>query len=142
MVSVVNVLELPFPVIGIRGSGMVLYRSPQKLTSWTSELVASRAYEALRLIDSDLREYIVADARIVGPSSRVLRWLPLVRPRQVDVHLDLEVVGQLSLADAKERLLMVVDRAPDFWDAYDIEELRSRIGAASSAVELARAVPG
>lgn len=105
-------------------------------------MVRSRADEKFRVIDSELREYGVADARIAGPGNRIARWTPLIQPQTVYVDLDLEVIGQLSLGEAKERVLAVLNGAPDFWDAYDIEEMRTRISTASSSAELVKAIPG
>jgi hypothetical protein len=93
---------------------MLSYHSPRKLTEWSSAMVRSRADEKFRVIDSELREYGVADARIAGPGNRIARWTPLIQPQTVYVDLDLEVVGQLSVGEAKERVLAVLNGAPDF----------------------------
>ncbi len=126
--------HLNYPVLCFaRDNSVSVARYPAELcgcnaTAW----FGNRYFDELRLFDAAAMPYRVHSAQLATPLYGWRRILARVRNQKLVAVLELECLGEASLANAKETAIQWLHRAPDFWEeALDLPEWESLVAQAA-----------
>ena len=131
------VADLNFPVLGISGSAIIVYRTSDDLLTCGEDTLANGYLSRLRIIDSELREYPVLTANKVANVGLFGGWHPFYASRRVRVELALAPGRNVTLGDVQESVIAAMRKDQSFWEsAGDLEEQFVEIRAIQSFSDL------
>ena len=133
------VADLSFPVLGLSGSSIIVYRNSEHLCTCGEEALTNGYLSRLHLIDSELLKYAVLKAAKVGHVGIFGGWHPFYASRRIRVDLTLGPARQLTLGSVQESVIDTMNMNPDFWEsAGDLAEQAVEIRAIDSFDDLLR----
>ncbi len=125
--------QLSFPVLCLsRDTSITTAESPERLQGCNARaLFTTRYFEDLIVFDSTGEQYRVLSAEMSPPLTGMRRWLARAFNRSLTVRLELQRENAVSLATAKQHVLIWLKKDPDFWEeSRDIDDWERLVDAA------------
>ena len=127
--------DLHYPVLCFgRDDSVSIARSAAELRSCNSVAwFRNRYFDELRLFDAFATPYRVRSARLAAPLAGWRGLLARALNSRLVADLELEPLGQASLAEAKATAIRWLHRRPEFWEASDdLAQWERRVSEAAS----------
>jgi hypothetical protein len=137
--------ELEYPILFVTSKGFLeAWQDANSAQRCTWLAYRRRYFDGLRVIDASGEMYRATDAKMedrTGPVWYLLR--PVINPF-VQVSLELEPCGRLSLSELKQFVSEKVESLKGPWRAIGLDPamIKSRIRAANSIAEVIQIVRG
>lgn len=117
--------RLSYPVLCLsRDTSISVAETEERLEQCNARaFFTNRYFDDLILLDANAQVFMVVASQPAQPLTGVSLWWARIRNAKFAVRLQLEKTAPASLEAAKERVVIWLEKSPEFWEASrDLDE--------------------